>query len=733
MFMSISCANALLSHLPSLSPNKTQVTGGVLERCLVVIDLETEGLDPTQGNIICGTMVVVKVGVYEAQQYFFKGPCQLTFDNCLMVAFQTSFERAWLEPNCVDCLWLDVRTPYNRTGNGMVYGTLAQYVERVFDKKLLKGVRDELIAKTNANTLDQEFIDKEVLPYCWGDTLWTYALLTHEVPTWLSITDMTNVFGSILCGSLKVHLHDFDVWRKDCEDIYQYRLQKLSNDLREELDNLLSMEGMTHLPRTKVDLARVVPLIEATLVERFPRWTQRLGWRKVRDKLTKQKETISLKSELIAYVAGVCWREGDDLHDVYKEEDGWKWNGQPLLDKKGQPVKGHTPFTKDALYSDVLDDGSTTDGLTSQHPTLGVFLRETAFWLSIRTRTEALAHYPTPGNTWNHQGTLTVHYPQPQVNGTFTGRSIDPFWLVLANPKPNKLGSDIKTRLSCKSGNVLVRMDFDSQEARLAQYVNSWYGYRNWGWEPRYDNNEYALAELFGNKKDKTDTHSLLAQKTGLSRDQAKNVYYAMQFGAGLERLMLMGMSREAAQLALDGLKGKKEYMLNSWGELDREFRGGLLSGYFSYNLRERPERPHTLIFNSLSPSGTPKDKVTTLNNYPIQGTGTDMRDILLSQTYLQCRQQGIPFQLAMVLHDEFVWEVPHHLANQLCDIICLSHKMVYEQLNLSLFGHTNVPTQHAYPEGIEVYSHWRKDIVGTPSLQNPHIFSEGYVYTHSL
>lgn len=123
-----------------------------------------------------------------------------------------------------------------------------------------------------------------------------------------------------------------------------------------------------------------------------------------------------------------------------------------------------------------------------------------------------------------------VILPMVITAGTVTRRAVEPTWLTASNPKGNRIGSELKSKVTTPPGYKFVGADVDSQELWIAAVLGDakfagMHGSTAFGW-----------MTLQGNKNDGTDMHSVTAQILGISRDQAKIVNYGWRRRKGKER-----------------------------------------------------------------------------------------------------------------------------------------------------------------------------------------------------
>ena len=96
-----------------------------------------------------------------------------------------------------------------------------------------------------------------------------------------------------------------------------------------------------------------------------------------------------------------------------------------------------------------------------------------SYWTSVRSRVreQNVAKVKNPlGKEFN------IIVPATVPHNTSTNRAGENLWLTVPDPKFDKIGSEIKTRVQAPDGWVFVESDFDAQEAVVASiFADSYY------------------------------------------------------------------------------------------------------------------------------------------------------------------------------------------------------------------------------------------------------------------
>lgn len=745
------------------TPNHpTNVTGKV-----VFIDFETTALSPAEGHTWCYWMAVWSPSdgwQYACESWSVIRPYPLpVLHRCIVIAFNVGFERSWLDYSgaCTECLFMDVKSLVARTQETSSTIRLAEIAQKMIGVELDKNVRAEIIAAGG----DSSKIDfSNMLRYCWEDVgamlgLWSVVINEYNRLT----PHPVSRFGQLLASTQKVPIaDDWQDWVQGLEQVHSewYKLavdeiRAIAQQVASEVPSWLMSAPRKHDEKSAwLDKARV-EYERSDFLQRFlgsdaeinsstiAKVRSKLrGWveaKSMGDEATDTEgEDVSLGDTFTCLMVNASWYTPHDeaYHPLRRCETGWYWidedgNHQALMDSNDKVVKGHTCLTQKVVMFDEAEE-VIKPGIRINSTKLQSYLVRTAFYRSIRSRLASM----TVIDGWAYPSTVT--------SGTFTGRGVDPFWLVLANPKPKKLASEVKTKVKAKPGHKLCRLDFSSQELRLAHYVNAAYGAQHWGWLPVYENNPHALAETSGVKSEGTDSHTLFAKKiteisgTKVSRDQSKNAAYACQYGVGARGLINQtGFSLAVAEATIEAYKGKKVCVFEAGDIVGLEFRGGVLSGYFSFADTLDSHSLRSLVYGRKPHLTRFEPNKLTMSNYPIQGTAVDMRDTLLVHLYCGIQDLGLVWQevSTVYLHDEQVFHVPESMVDAFNYRLAEAHKYAWLKVAEAIIGSQDAcPKAHYSLEGIECYSHWRKEVhMGcvTPTCNLPENWDNGYIWNH--
>lgn len=227
--------------------------------------------------------------------------------------------------------------------------------------------------------------------------------------------------------------------------------------------------------------------------------------------------------------------------------------------------------------------------------------------------------------------------------GAVTGRMAG-MMLTLANPKAhqlNRLGTEIKALLQNTENSEYKLCSFDvaAQELVIIAAYNSAEYCRFEGINPDALATEGARFVLLGSSKNKTDAHSKLAERFGITRSNSKTLGLAMCYGSGVQsslNLLRPSLGGKYSEKELKTLV--EEYYKYSKGTRARGdylWQGGIFSHFFNYAQwliqQPVPRLPFggQAITNTLRPEHCGSDYHTSRMNWTVQATGSYILDCL--------------------------------------------------------------------------------------------------------
>lgn len=420
---------------------------------------------------------------------------------------------------------------------------------------------------------------------------------------------------------------------------------------------------------------------------------------------------------------------------IYLKEDGTEVESKFRADYifyKIPHKKGQSSNVGDILSKDYLAYFKAGI-LTSKNPEAQKVLEEkikTAYWQSTQSRiNKQFLHINGEGEG--------IIIPQLAPFGTITRRATENTWLTASNPKPDKIGSEIKTNVRAPSGYKIVGADVSAQEAWISAIFGDSDSFKIQG------GTAYGNQCLVGNKQHGTDFHSSTADilnkaitdvcgegvvKVKISRHDAKVFNYSRIYLAGIKstvatlKELVKGLEEEEYLAVVKKLfaqtKGEKNYGI---------WEGGKESYTFNYLERlARDENPRTPLLGAgitnalLSKNlNDPDEFLPSRGNWAVQSSGVDFLHCLITATEYLCEENGIDARLMLSIHDEYRWLCPESQIKQLGWAMQVAHVWTRALLVYNL-GFTDLPEAVAWFEEIDVDQYLRKEASDpciTPSL----------------
>jgi hypothetical protein len=345
---------------------------------------------------------------------------------------------------------------------------------------------------------------------------------------------------------------------------------------------------------------------------------------------------------------------------------------------------------------------------------------------------------------------------RPQVAGAVSGRAIDNIGLVLSTPQLNKVGSELGGYFCCPDGYKFVFADFDSIQAVIIALYAAIAEAKELGIANKPINclnNPFSTSVLVGEKRTKSTLAWLLAKQINpnwetewvlpeIEDDESldsykkrretkekeidkcyslgKTVQYAMLFGAGLSKLIILCGSETVATNVIKYFKGE-------FNKAEKKYVGGIASGYFNY-CRELATGTTFLggkfykvdniessflgreLPNILKPSNRGKDLSMTAMNVVTQAIDVDCLNYVTNGIITQCSQEGIFLRYSTSVHDALYTIAKDEDVERVREIFQEQHIKMYEAL-LSKFNIdiSTFPKSGLRYSGVDVNSRWTK------------------------
>lgn len=331
-----------------------------------------------------------------------------------------------------------------------------------------------------------------------------------------------------------------------------------------------------------------------------------------------------------------------------------------------------------------------------------------SYWTSVQSRVKGKFVVKEDGVN------LTVGEPVPW--GTVSGRVVESLFLTLCSTKKDKVGTELKTRFEAPDGWSIVGFDFDQQEVRIASLLADNFKGGILGSTP-------ISKQVYTGSKDKgTDSHSALASKLGVTRDNAKPLNFLMQYSGGKKSLAdklqqnnktwSRKKCEQVATKALEVHKGTKCYTQNG----QPYYKDGIASEMFNYMERAvskaEPQLPFlkTRISRALWTTYCGRDYMTGRTNWLIQASGSEILDATLVCVKYLAQAYNIDCRFILSIHDEAWFMAPEEQKLKLAAILQVAHAWVWAGFNYSL-GMPKMLLCGMWASGIAVDNRVRKSV----------------------
>jgi DNA polymerase gamma 1 len=381
------------------------------------------------------------------------------------------------------------------------------------------------------------------------------------------------------------------------------------------------------------------------------------------------------------------------------------------------------------LSKDYLDDFESGT-LSSDLPQAQELIRlaiKVSYWTSVRSR--VLEQLPVSAID---EQDVTVIIPQTIPSNTISNRAGEHLWLTVPDPKPDKIGTEVKTRVQIKSPYTFVSSDYDGQEAVISSIFGDSH-YKIAG------STQYGHSVLAGSKEDKTDMHSVTAQRIGISRTIAKNCNYGMLYGSGVKTLantirkgnksISVKEAEEMGRALIEFKKGRKS-------RTSGDYLGG--SDSYAYNEMARVANENvpcnplsgTKMSTALRPQIVGKDFFTVRNNWMIQSTGSAMLHAFLTAMEYLLHRYGVKGRFCLSVHDSILFMCREEDADKVSALYQIAHLWSWSWLRYN-YGICEMPHANAWFSSIEVDKIFRKSATAsTVTVSQPVQEPDGRAHT---
>jgi DNA polymerase gamma 1 len=417
-------------------------------------------------------------------------------------------------------------------------------------------------------------------------------------------------------------------------------------------------------------------------------------------------EPITTKSRLSHILLRLKWK-GQPM--VYETERGWTyWDVEkseyvrvPHPDGEGINVGG--VLSKD--YLDDFESGTLSSDLPQAQELIRLAVK-VSYWTSVRSRVKE--QLPLTANDSN----LTIVVPQTIPHNTATNRAGEHLWLTVPDPKPDKIGTEVKTRVQVDSPWTFVSSDYDGQESVVASIFADTE-------HKMAGSTQFGHSVLAGSKEDSTDMHSMTAKTIGISRSIAKGCNYGMLYGSGAKTLAATIRKGNKSISVKDAEDMGRKLIAAKKGRKASKDSPNLIGGSdsFAYNEMARiansdiPRNPlsGTRMSTAFRPQVVGTDYFTMRNNWVIQSTGSAMLHAFLTGMEYLTRRYGVrDVRFCMSVHDSVLYMCRESDADLVAALYQIAHLWSWTWLRYN-YGICEMPHANAWFSSIEIDKIFRK------------------------
>lgn len=418
------------------------------------------------------------------------------------------------------------------------------------------------------------------------------------------------------------------------------------------------------------------------------------------------------------YVLKMCWVKEDEQGNkhnmpLYKHkklgivyDDATNGNKPTRVPhKKGE---GNVGSVLTSFYMMFIAQGM----LSSEHDDalrIMQLMQLKSYWLISRDR--VISQAVRPINNPLTGEVILACAPGVAPNNTVSLRTGEPLWLTLAAHTTPKPGAEIKSMAMAPPGFIGLGYDFDGQELQiLGAGADSILGISG--------STPLGCRLLSGDKRDKTDPHSVVATRAGISREAAKQSVYSMCYGGGVKSVSGtiriwhptygQGEAEEFAKSTIASFKGVRPR-----GQL--EYVGGEASQAFNWMLRllQAPEPNTPLLGTRMTPAMWPANcnengSPGQLNWFVQCGGASQMNAVLVAEWWL-AKRMNIMYYLCCTMHDEIYGNVLKRDAYIMAYAKQIAHCWSWCLLHYKL-GIADMPVGRAWVSGVSMDRVWRKE-----------------------
>jgi DNA polymerase gamma 1 len=579
----------------------------------------------------------------------------------------------------------------------------------------------------------------ELVSYALRDVKVTYDLYAVLVLKYLQANpSLTTLYGHFAqTGSVLPVISDWNHWVANCEKVWEESISRQDELLGEMAEQLLldwrndDVDVVSDPWLSQLDWEANYALKKDGKPKSV--WYGIPIWYRKNAKNSKELgrivlEPITTKSRVSHILLRLKWK-GQPL--VYNDTRGWTyWDDEKSQYERVPHTDGDGINVGGVLSKDYLDDFESGT-LSSDLPQAQELIRlaiKVSYWTSVRSRVRD--QLPTPAID---SAEMTIVIPQTVPHNTATNRAGERLWLTVPDPKPDKIGTEVKTRVQVESPWTFVSSDYDGQESVVASIFADCQ-YRMAG------STQFGHSVLAGSKEDGTDMHSVTASTIGISRTIAKNCNYGMLYGSGAKTLAATIRKGNKSILLADAMSMGKKLIASKKGKKASAMSPNLVGGSdsFAYNEMSRiantsiPLNPlsGTRMSTSFRPEVVGSDFFTMRNNWVIQSTGSAMLHAFLTAMEHLTRRYGVQARFCMSVHDSVLFMCLEEDADLVSALYQVAHLWSWAWLRYN-YGICEMPHANAWFSSIEVDKIFRKAATaGTVTVSQPVREPDGRAHT---
>lgn len=580
---------------------------------------------------------------------------------------------------------------------------------------------------------------EELVSYALRDVKITFDLFSILSLKYLqSNPSLTTLYGHFAqTGSILPVTSDWKHWVANCEKVWEEsiaRQDELLSEIAEQVledwkSNEIEVESDPWL--SQLDWEANYALKKDGKPKSC--WYSIPGWYRKNAKHDKESgriilQPITTKSRLSHILLRLKWK-GEPL--VYNTETGWTyWDEEKsryerLPHPNGENLNVGGVLSKD--YLDYFESGTLSSDLPQAQELIQLAVK-VSYWTSVRSR--VLEQLPMPALD---NPNVTIIIPQTIPHNTATNRAGEHLWLTVPDPKPDKIGSEVKTRVQIESPYTFVSSDYDGQESVVASiFADSVYKIAG--------STQFGHAVLAGSKDDQTDMHSVTAKVIGISRSVAKNANYGMLFGAGVKTLAATIRKGNKSISVKDAQKLAKKLIEFKKGKKISPSSPNLIGGSdsFAYNEMFRisnspvPKNPlsGTKMSTAFRTESVGSDFGTMRSNWTIQSTGSALLHAFLTGMEYLLKRHNISARFCMSVHDSVLFMCKEEDADTVSALYQVAHLWTWCWLRYN-YEIIDMPYANAWFSSIEVDKIFRKSATaGTTTVSQPISEPDGRAHT---